>query len=147
MRIMLELQHSSAGLDEYNATVEGSFSVSLTDRAESVNGRNLAGFTNAATLFVPSASGYGNLYGEMAWGDYDGNGHLDLYITKNGSPNKLFHNHGTGLFSNAAQVGLDHNGSGDCNWMDIDGMGIWTSFRSRVIPFGFSGMIRVPLSK
>ena len=111
--------------DEYNATVEGSFSVSLTDRAESVNGRNLAGFTNAATLFgLSSASGYGNLYGEMAWGDYDGNGHLDLYITKNGSPNKLFHNHGTGLFSEvAAQVGLDHNGSGDCNWLDIDADG------------------------
>ena len=36
--------------DEYNATVEGLFSVSLTDRAESVNGRNLAGFTNVADL-------------------------------------------------------------------------------------------------
>ena len=58
------------------------------------------------------------------------NGHLDLYITKNGSPNKLFHNHGTGLFSEvAAQVGLDHNGSGDCNWLDFDADGDLDEFQ------------------
>ena len=107
--------------DEYNATVEGSFSVSLTNRAESVNGRNLAGFTNAANLFgLSSSAGYAS----VAWGDYDGNGHLDLYLSQNGKPNKLFSNPGVGLFSDLAPVlGVDQNESGDCSWIDFDADG------------------------
>ena len=111
--------------DEYNATVEGSFSVSLTDRAESVNGRNLAGFTNAATLFgLSSASGYGNLYGEMAWGDYDGNDTLTCTSPRTDRPTSCSIITARVCFRKwLLQVGLDHNGSGDCNWLDIDADG------------------------
>ena len=42
------------------------------------------------------------------WGDYDGDGFLDLYVadgvTGDGSPNKLFHNQGDGSFVDVASV-------------------------------------------
>ena len=49
------------------------------------------------------------------WGDYDGDGFLDLYVadgvTGDGSPNKLFQNQGDGTFKDrAAEAGVDNTG-------------------------------------
>lgn len=64
-----------------------------------------------------------------AWGDYDNDGNLDLYvadgITGDGSPNKLYRNQGDGQFTDQAEAaGVAHPGKslgvafGDC---DLDG--------------------------
>ena len=64
--------------------------------------------------------------GGVAAGDYDGNGHVDLYVVGGSDePNHLFRNRGDGTFyDTAARVGLDltHLGSGPA-FGDIDGDG------------------------
>ncbi|HIG55558.1 MAG TPA: VCBS repeat-containing protein, partial [Candidatus Handelsmanbacteria bacterium] len=51
----------------------------------------------------------------LAWGDYDGDGNLDLYATNWGTAvsnpvNALYHNEGNGSFTNqAAAAGVDNN--------------------------------------
>jgi hypothetical protein len=69
-----------------------------------------------------ASSGYG-----CAWGDYDNDGDLDLYLTNGGSPsnNKLFRNDGSGNFTDATSpilavsstgIGVafgDYDGDGD----------------------------------
>ena len=56
-----------------------------------------------------------------AWGDYDNDGYLDLYVTSYG-PNSLFRNHGDGTFVDVTQsagVG-DPRFSAGCSWADYD---------------------------
>ena len=64
--------------------------------------------------------------GGVAAGDYDGDGHVDLYVVGGSDePNHLFRNRGDGTFyDTAARVGLDitHLGSGPA-FGDIDGDG------------------------
>jgi hypothetical protein len=75
-----------------------------------------------------------------AWGDYDGDGRLDLYVgryldprqripttfyARNGEPNRLYHNNGDGTFTDVTE----RAGVGDpglclgCAWGDYDGDG------------------------
>ncbi|MCH9651640.1 MAG: CRTAC1 family protein [Deltaproteobacteria bacterium] len=52
----------------------------------------------------------GTLNESLAWGDFDGDGDQDLYLTNDG-PNKLFRNDGGDLFTEvAAAAGVDHGG-------------------------------------
>jgi hypothetical protein len=37
-----------------------------------------------------------------AWGDYDGDGYPDLYVSNMGQPNRLYHNNRNGMFSDVA---------------------------------------------
>ncbi|WP_165231903.1 CRTAC1 family protein [Aquisphaera insulae] len=39
-----------------------------------------------------------------AWGDYDGDGHLDLYVSNAGSENRLYRNNGDGTFTDVARA-------------------------------------------
>lgn len=57
-----------------------------------------------------------------AWGDYDKDGKIDLYICKNRFQNALYHNNGDGTFSeNAATAGVnDIRDSQDAVWNDYD---------------------------
>ena len=77
----------------------------------------------AATMGVEDAeSGLG-----AAWGDYDGDGWLDLYLTNQG-PNRLYHRvAGTETFEDLASAignGLDDgNYSASCAWADYDNDG------------------------
>ncbi|MDA0748733.1 MAG: VCBS repeat-containing protein, partial [bacterium] len=68
----------------------------------------------------------------LAWGDYDGDGDLDLYITNWGSSvsptvstNRLYRNNGNGTFSDvAAQAGVaDNRNSIAALWADYDNDG------------------------
>src|SRR5579883_1326855 len=40
----------------------------------------------------------------VAWGDYDGDGRPDLYVSNLGQPNRLYHNEGDGTFRDVAVV-------------------------------------------
>lgn len=60
----------------------------------------------------------------LAWGDYDGDGDQDLYLTNNG-PNKLFRNDGGGTFTDVSvTAGVGHAGfSVGTAWGDMDNDG------------------------
>jgi len=57
----------------------------------------------------------------VAWGDYDGDGALDLYLSNSGSANKLFHNEGGGIFTDGTHGSLGDTGPGRAAvWGDYD---------------------------
>ena len=57
-----------------------------------------------------------------AWGDYDNDGNLDIYIANEGPPNVLYRNNGDGTFTNVArQAGVaDINDGGGVAFGDYD---------------------------
>ena len=83
--------------------------------------RNLGGWTfkNVSQGAGVDASSWGN---GVCAGDYDGDGHLDLYVTNFG-PNLLFRNNGDGSFRDvASEAGVDDPGwSTGCSFFDVDG--------------------------
>lgn len=59
----------------------------------------------------------------QAWGDYDGDGRVDLYVTNQQGPNTLYHNEGDGAFSDSKlseDVGLPGDVSGGAVFADYD---------------------------
>ncbi len=59
-----------------------------------------------------------------AWGDYDNDGKLDLYVTFSNSTNKLYHNDGNGIFSLSGTLPSFEQGySHGANWADFDNDG------------------------
>jgi hypothetical protein len=79
-------------------------------------------------VFVDVTSGAighnGNGHG-AAWGDYDNDGLIDLYLVNDGTVNKVYKNKGGGVFEDATVVPLGNNGSGRGAAMaDIDGDGL-----------------------
>ena len=83
--------------DEFNATVEGTFTVTLTDIDES--------FTEVSSAVGITVGGSG------AWGDFDNDGDVDLFTAA-----KLFVNDGNGLFTDSSEA----FGSGTAIWADVD---------------------------
>lgn len=63
--------------------------------------------------------------GGAAAGDFDGDGWMDLYVTRINLPNQLFRNKGDGTFEEVgATAGVDlHSYSSGCAWADIDNDG------------------------
>ncbi len=60
-----------------------------------------------------------------AWGDYDGDGRIDLFVSNMGQPCRLYHNEGNGVFSDVAPA-LGVTGpklSFACWWWDYDNDG------------------------
>ena len=63
----------------------------------------------------------------QAWGDYDADGWVDLYLTGGNGPNKLYRNNGNGTFSLAsawATVALSDSFSSGANFVDFDNDGL-----------------------
>jgi hypothetical protein len=61
-----------------------------------------------------------------AWGDYDGDGNLDLFVSNFESPlNFLYRNNGDGSFSRitGGEIGNDGKNSEGCAWADFDNDG------------------------
>jgi enediyne biosynthesis protein E4 len=68
----------------------------------------------------------GYLISGQAWGDYDRDGWLDLYLTGNLDDNVLYRNRGDGTFERSPwsdQVALPGVKSGGATWSDIDNDG------------------------
>ncbi len=71
-------------------------------------------------------NGEGYLGVGQAWGDYDNDGFLDLYVTGNRDSSVLYRNSGDGTFAVspfATQVSLPGGGSGGAVWADYDNDG------------------------
>lgn len=77
-------------------------------------------------VWDPEESRRGYLAVGQAWGDYDNDGHVDLYLTGNLDPNVLLHNEGDGSFRPAPftqQLALAQLPSGGALWADYDNDG------------------------
>lgn len=82
--------------------------------------------TAVAGINSPRAQTDGEKVTGQAWGDYDQDGWLDLYLTDTNGPNTLYHNNGDGTFSVSplnAQVSLPDAESGGANFADYDNDG------------------------
>ena len=63
----------------------------------------------------------------QAWGDYDNDGWVDLYVTGNQEPNVLYHNNGDGTFDQsefAPDMALADVRSGGAVWADYNNDGL-----------------------
>jgi hypothetical protein len=95
---------------------------------------------NSGPMLVPPAGGSST---GCAWGDYDNDGYLDLFVTSYLGRNGLFHNNGDGTFTQV--LAGDPVNDGDpgisdkaCGWVDYDNDGFLDLFvgRSGVAPDG-----------
>ena len=62
----------------------------------------------------------------QAWGDFDNDGWLDLYLTGNLAENTLYHNNGDGTFTTShlnSQLAMPDSLSGGAVWADYDNDG------------------------
>ncbi|MBK8987041.1 MAG: VCBS repeat-containing protein [Chloroflexi bacterium] len=78
----------------------------------------------------------------LAWGDYDNDGRLDLYVTDPAGPNTLYRNNGDGTFSVsplAAQVALPNAYSSGATFADFDNDG-WRDLL--VVNWGINTLFR-----
>jgi FG-GAP-like repeat/ASPIC and UnbV len=78
-----------------------------------------------------------------AWGDYDGDGFIDLYVSNFGGGNRLFHNRGDGTFDDVApQLGLTKPEHGfSCWFWDFDNDG-----RLDLYVCGYSGDLQAAVA-
>jgi hypothetical protein len=78
----------------------------------------------------PVVQSGGNSRG-CAWGDYDNDGHLDLFVAnEQGQNNFLFHNNGGGTFARITSGGVANDGGASygCAWGDYDNDGFLDLF-------------------
>ena len=110
-------------------------------------------FSNVAGTAGVVASG--GAAGIGAWGDYDGDGDLDLYITSSESENVLYRNNGnanqwlqvdlTGALKNTVAIGSKVTAvTGSTRQQrDVDGGSGWLSQPSQAVEFGFGSTTTV----
>ena len=96
-----------------------------------------AGVAGSAGVGLPNTAGNGAKLG-AAWGDYDGDGWPDLYLTHAG-PNQLYHNNGDGTFTDVTEASGVAGGATQLStsalWFDadLDGdldlhVGVWEDY-------------------
>jgi hypothetical protein len=110
----------------------GDYTVAINNAAGSTNSR--VARLNVDPTFTkittgPVVTSGANSFG-CAWGDYDNDGFIDLYVTNNGQgqTNFLFRNQGDGTFARVTQGAvvmdsLTAAGSRGCSWGDYDNDG------------------------
>ncbi len=67
----------------------------------------------------------GDTVESAAWGDYDNDGHLDLFLCRSANRNRLFHNRGDGTFEEvvASAPVVETGNYYNCAWGDYDNDG------------------------
>ncbi len=81
-----------------------------------------AGWSDLAVGTVLEGSGASS---GVAWGDYDHDGLIDIYLSQYDQPNQLFHNEGNGIFTEATGTAANDPGSSTCSyWGDYDDDGL-----------------------
>jgi hypothetical protein len=112
----------------------------LDDLASGPDGRPRLRFTDVTKQAgLAGATGYG--MGATA-GDYDGDGHVDLYVTNFGS-NQLWHNRGDGTFEDAtARAGVDdRRWSVSAAFFDYDRDGRLDLYVGNYVDFTFANQV------
>ncbi len=83
-------------------------------------------FTRVLTNIVATDTWFDGSWGG-AWGDYDNDGLLDLFVPCMNAGNRLYHNNGNGVFTNVASGPMlarpPGGGSRACTWGDYDNDG------------------------
>jgi len=91
-------------------------------------------FTNvtAGPMLLPPVGGSSRA---CAWGDYDNDGYLDLFVASDNATNRLFHNNGDGTFTQVLSgPAVDERAGPYCNacgWVDYDNDGSLDLFVTR----------------
>ena len=79
--------------------------------------------------------------GGCAWGDYDNDGYLDLFVSTYQGQNGLFHNNGDGTFTQILSEPVVNGGGNSVAWVDYDNDGSLDLFLTRAV---FDGTTLVP---
>ncbi len=113
------------GTSEGDGLVPGGGNVSLSDprnRCRLYRNRGDGTFINVAESALVCNDRFAK---GAAWGDYDGDGFLDLYVSNFSGGNRLYHNRGDGTFEDVApQLGLTKpDRSFSCWFWDFDNDG------------------------
>jgi fibronectin type 3 domain-containing protein len=105
---------------------DGDLDVVITGRTASNTLTTAIYFNSAGSFFRLGAGLTGVEHSASAWGDYDGDGDLDLVVTgRDGSGNEtatIYRNDGTGTFV-PVEKGLTGVTNGTADWGDFDGDG------------------------
>jgi enediyne biosynthesis protein E4 len=90
-------------------------------------------FTKITTGAIVSDGG--NSTG-CAWGDYDNDGYVDLFVCNRNQPNFLYHNNGNGTFTKVltGAIVTNNSNSGGCAWSDYDNDGYLDLFVANAGP-------------
>jgi hypothetical protein len=122
---LVQGQMLGAGKTLRDASFPPDASMPLTDRLYRndlqihPDGTRTLHFTDVTAASAIVSRGYGM---GVAAADFDNDGYVDLYLTKFGAPNQLFHNNGDGTFTDVSRAsGTDASGwSVSAAFVDID---------------------------
>jgi hypothetical protein len=85
-------------------------------------------FTNVVSPPSPS----GSYLNGVAWGDYDNDGYLDLFMAAGSGKDALYHNNGDGTFTRILTGDpVNDSGGSSCAWVDYDNDGFLDLFITR----------------
>jgi hypothetical protein len=112
----------------------------VTDNYTSTGQRNRLYHNNGNGAFTAVASPpspSGSFLNGVAWGDYDNDGYLDLFMASSPGNDALYHNNGDGTFTQILTGNpVSDSGGFSCAWMDYDNDGFLDLFVTREAPTG-----------